>query len=232
MQCQSKLKLTCPAGKLIQISMKNELQNPLKRNKEDTKRRLIHSVGVVMNNHGFKALTISKIAREAQVDRKLIHRYFGGLNGLIECYIVENDYWMIFAGKLKEIITEYNEQSAQLLMTSILVDQFNSFYNGVDMQNLILWELTSKSPLMRSIHNTREMLGKQLLELTDPHFDKSPVNFRAIAALLVGGIYYTVLHTRHNGGMFSDINVTTDKGRNELTVAIGQIVDWAYGAKQ
>ncbi len=64
--------------------MKEPYQIPFKRNKSDTKRRLIPSVGVVMNTQRFKSLTISKIAREAQVDRKLIHWYFGGLNGPIE----------------------------------------------------------------------------------------------------------------------------------------------------
>ncbi|WP_429382258.1 TetR/AcrR family transcriptional regulator [Mucilaginibacter sp. UYCu711] len=67
--------------------MKEDLQNSLKRNKNDTKRRLIGSVGVVIKTYGFNGLTITKIARQAQVDRKLIHRYFGGLNGLIESYI-------------------------------------------------------------------------------------------------------------------------------------------------
>lgn len=210
--------------------MKEPYQIPIKRNKSDTKRRLIQAVGAVMNNQGFKSLTISKIAREAQVDRKLIHRYFGGLNGLIEAYIMENDYWMIFSERLKEAIREYNESSPQPLITSILVDQFNSFNKDVDMQNLILWELTSKSALMRSIHNTREMLGQQLLELTDPHFQESVVDFRAIGALLVGGIYYTILHTRHNGSMFSDIDINSDKGQMQITTAISQIVDWAFNS--
>ena len=53
---------------------------------------------------------------------------------------------------------------------------------------------------MRRIHRTRGLMGQQLLEITDEHLATEVVNFRAIAALLVGGIYYTILHSRHNGG--------------------------------
>src|SRR4051812_26479320 len=104
--------------------MKEDFKNSFKRNKEDTKRRLINAAGVVMNLYGFHALTVSRIAREAQVDRKLIHRYFGGLNGLIEAYIVEKDYWMVFSENLKELIKEYADGSPQQLLTGILIEQF------------------------------------------------------------------------------------------------------------
>jgi AcrR family transcriptional regulator len=211
--------------------MKKPYQNNFKRNKPETMRRIIQSVGIVMKTQGFESLTISKIAREAEVDRKLITRYFGGLNGLIETYIMEKDYWMIFAEQLKAAIKEFNETSPKPLITSILVDQFNSFYKNVDMQNLILWELTSSSKLMRSIHNTREMLGQELLELTDTHFQKTGIDFRAVAALLVGGIYYTILHTRHNGSMFSDVDINSEKGQLQITTAISQVVDWAFTAR-
>lgn len=93
-----------------------------------------------------------------------------------------------------------------------------------------MWEVSTNSPLMRSIHNVRETMGQKLFELTDQHFVNTGVNFRAVAALLVGGIYYTILHTRFNGGIFSDIDLATEEGRDEMLKAIEMIVDWAYQA--
>ncbi|WP_121197670.1 hypothetical protein [Mucilaginibacter gracilis] len=83
---------------------------------------------------------------------------------------------------------------------------------------------------MKSIHNARESMGQKLLETTDAHFNGSKVNFRAIGALLVGGIYYTILHTIHNGGKFSDLDVTSNEGQEQILNAIEQIVGWAYEA--
>lgn len=164
----------------------NELQTV--KNKELTKRKLIWALGEIIKLDGFDSLSASKVARKAEVDRKLINRYFGGLNQLIEAYVVENDYWLLFTEHINDLLKSNNFPGSKELITSVLQNQFNYFYAEKDMQRLILWELTTNSPLMKSIHNARESMGQKLLSLTDLHFKDSNVNFRAIGALIVGGI--------------------------------------------
>ena len=198
------------------------------RNKEQTKRKLIQAVGEIIKTEGFSNLKISKIAKKAEVNRKLVYRYFGTLDYLIETYVVENDYWMVFSNQMKEMLRQHNYGSSQELITSILQNQFKFFMSQKEMQRLILWELSVNSPLMRSIHNARESLGQNFLELADEHFGNSKVNFKAVAALLVGGIYYTVLHTTYNGSTFTGLDINSQAGNDEILKAIGQIVGWAY----
>jgi len=198
------------------------------KNKAETKRRLIQAVGEIIKEDGFENLKISTVARKAEVDRKLIYRYFGNLNYLIEAYIAENDYWLIFTENMKERIAKNKYAHSQDLISDVLQNQFKFFSSEKNMQRLILWELSADSPVMRSIHNVRESVGQQFLELTDDHFQGSSVNFRAVSALLVGGIYYTVLHTIFNGGSFSDIDIRSEQGQQEMLKAIDQIVEWAY----
>lgn len=69
--------------------------------------------------------------------------------------------------------------------------------------------------MTKSTHNARESAGQELLEMTDLHFKNNPVNFRAIAALLVGGIYYVVLHTQSNGGQFCGLDITSKNAQME-----------------
>jgi AcrR family transcriptional regulator len=198
------------------------------KDKENTKLKLVQAVGKIIKEEGFSNLRISRIAKIAEVDRKLIYRYFGSLNYLVEAYILENDYWMVFRDKMKQMLTSKEFGGSEDLIIEVLQNQFKFFSSQKEMQRLILWELSVKSPLMRSIHNTRESMGQEFLELTDPHFEGGKVNFRAVAALLVGGIYYTILHTINNGGSFAGIDLTTDAGKENILKAIGQIVDWAY----
>ncbi|EHQ24755.1 TetR/AcrR family transcriptional regulator [Mucilaginibacter paludis] len=198
------------------------------KNKEETKRRFINAVGEILKNEGYSALGVNNIARKAGVNKGLLYRYFGKLEYLIEAYVVENDYWMTFSNKLNEFISNNKSLSSQHLVTQILQNQYKFFLSEPEMQRLIHWELSGDCRLMTSIHNARESNGQKLLEMTDKDFENTKVNFRAIAALLVGGIYYTILHTRFNGGMFCDIDLMSANGQNEILKSIEQIVGWAF----
>jgi len=198
------------------------------KNKELTKRKLVVAVGEILKSDGYKGLGVNRIAKQAGVNKKLIYRYFGNVNYLIETYVIENDYWLKFSKLILERTEQGSPASLQAFIADLLKNQFSYFLNEKEMQRLILWEISTNSPLMKSIHNARESAGQGLLEMTDPHFKNHAVNFRAIAALLVGGIYYIVLHIQSNGGQFCDLDISSENAQKELMRAIDQIVGWAF----
>ena len=199
-----------------------------KKSKEMTMRRLIDAVGEIFRTSGYAGLGVNKVAKVAGVSKKLIYRYFISFDRLVEAYVVETDYWMRFADHMRDLQVPKEMSDLKRQISHVLKNQFLYFHQDKEMQQLILWELSAKSDLMRSIHHTREAMGQQFLEKTDEYLDQQVINFRAIAALLVGGIYYTVLHTRFNGGMFSDIDLATDKGKNDILAAIDLVIDMAF----
>ncbi|SHM93920.1 TetR/AcrR family transcriptional regulator [Mucilaginibacter sp. OK098] len=200
------------------------------KDKEQTKRKLIDAVGIIIKTKGFSGVRISKVARQAGVDRKLVYRYFGNLDNLTETYVTENDFWMLFADKLKTVSKELDPSNSKLFISDTLQMLFKFFLKEQEMQNLILIELAGSYPIMRSIHNVRENIGHEILERTDDHFKNSDINFRAVAALLVGGIYYIILHTRKNGYHFADLDLKSEEGTQAIIETVAKIVDWAYGA--
>jgi AcrR family transcriptional regulator len=198
------------------------------KNREETERKLKEAVGELIKQKGFNGLKISKIARLADVDRKLVYRYFRGLNGLVEAYILENDYWMLFSDILKEIIQESGPGKHQATIVAILQNQFRYFYSGQEMQRLILFEISQQNNMMQSIHKAREAHGQVMFERLSTHFADTNVDIRAITALLIGGIYYAILHARFNGGMISDIDINTEAGQQSILSALDQIIGWAF----
>lgn len=56
------------------------------RNRLQTEKKLINSVGEIIKKDGYTKLNIQNIAKEAGVDRKLVYTYFGNLDNLVEEY--------------------------------------------------------------------------------------------------------------------------------------------------
>jgi hypothetical protein len=144
------------------------LHTSAKDNKEGAKRRIIRAVGEILKTEGYSGLRVTKIARKAGVDRKLIGKYFTSLNRLIGAFILENDYWMIFKDKVKDILNGCDYADSESLITDSLQNQFKFYFTGKVMQTLILLEISGAGPLLHSIHNAKERLGQKLLELTPP----------------------------------------------------------------
>ena len=103
------------------------LSTPI-RNKDQTKRKLIEAVGEIIKTNGYIGLGVNKIAKTAGVDKKLIYRYFGNINYLIECYLNENDYWIVLSNKFNEDIDQNSDPNIEALVTGYLQNNFKFFY--------------------------------------------------------------------------------------------------------
>jgi AcrR family transcriptional regulator len=199
------------------------------KDKDQTKQKIINAVGEIFKKEGHKALYIARIARQAGVDRSLIYQYFGkDVKKLIEAYIMQKDYWLKFFKKINEQVSKSNYENGKDLVIDVLLKQWQYFSSDLEMQHLILWELSGDSDLMRSIHNTRELMGESILELADQRFKDTIVKFRPIAVLLLGGIYYANIHTLYNGKIMCGFDIKALQGQIDMMKAIQQIIEWAY----
>nr|WP_199082461.1 TetR/AcrR family transcriptional regulator [Pedobacter sp. ASV19] len=202
------------------------------KDKEQTKQKLISSVGAIIRSKGYQGLGVNAIAREAGVDKKLIYRYFGNVDTLIETYVVQKDYWLSFNKKIEESIEKITRKDdLALIITTIFEKQFEYFFDEEEMQKIILWEISEKTELMNSLCRVKENFGDKLFAETDKFFLNSNVNFRSISALLVGGIYYLILHSKKNDCKACGIDINTEEGKNEIRKAIRQIVHWSLNLR-
>eukprot|EP01132_Coremiostelium_polycephalum_P018115 gene18115-21614_t len=203
------------------------------KNKELTMQKLISSVGCIIRNKGYKGLGVNAIAREAGVHKKLIYRYFGTVDQLIETYVIEKDYWLSFNKKIEESLPQIDQQNdLEEILASILEKQFEFFFNEEEMQKIILWEISEETVLLNGICKVREEFGDLILNKTDEFFKGSGTNLRAVCALLVCGIYYMVLHAKKNDSTICGINVNSDQGKAEISKTIRQVIKWSFDLKK
>jgi hypothetical protein len=199
------------------------------RNKERTKSNLISALGKILEKDGFPGLSISRVAEVAKVDRRLIYDYFGSLEGLVRAYLNANDYWKISPEEVGEIVKTNREDGGKTLAYNVLENQFDSLIKSEEMRRIITWGLSQKLPILKELDLKREDIGNQILsEVFDEHFQDSDKNFRAMYALLMGGIYYLTLHTQMQENPFCGIDLQKPSGQNEIKKALKQLIDFAY----
>jgi AcrR family transcriptional regulator len=199
------------------------------KDRDETKQKIINAVGEIFRVEGQKGLYIARIARQAGVDRSLIYQYFGkDVKEIVEEYIIQKDYWMKFFDKINADVAKTSYESGKELIIDVLQKQWLYFSSDPELQHLILWELGGDSDLMRSIHNTRELMAESILELAQQRFEGTPVKFKPIAVLLLGGIYYANIHAIYNGNMMCGMDIKSTEGQADMMQAIRQVIEWAY----
>jgi AcrR family transcriptional regulator len=194
-------------------------------------RKLIDAVGEILKEKGYAGLGINRIALRAGVSKELIYRYYEGVNNLVKTYIHSKDYWLPLFDQIRlDAALVKGEQEVLEIFISLFQEQFRFFFKEPEMQKFILWQISEINPLMRSISEKRESEGAKLLALTEDHFRDSGINFKVVAALLLGGIYYVVLHASANKSTVAGIDANLERDREEILRTIEQILNWAWEA--
>jgi len=199
------------------------------RNKERTKANLVTALGKILKKDGFSGLSITRVADVAKVDRRLIYDYFGGLEGLVKEYLNNNDYWNIQPEEVSKIVEISRTDAGKALAYRVLENQFDSLINSEEMRRIITWGLSEKLPVLKDLDLKRENIGDQLLrEVFDGAFDHSDKNFRAMYAILMGGVYYLTLHSKMQENPFCGIDLQQPSGQEEIKKALKQFIELAY----
>ncbi|GAA4206008.1 TetR/AcrR family transcriptional regulator [Pedobacter jeongneungensis] len=198
------------------------------RNKERTKQKLIDSLGVILIENGFKGLNVMQVAAKANVDRKLVYKYFGGLEGLVREYLFTKDYWRFSDEQTAQVIELTKADAGKKMAYQLLEDQLNALMANEEMRKIVTWGLSEDFEPLKELNREREEVGEKLFAAVyDSHFKDSDKNIRAIEAILISGIYYLSLYAQTNG-TFCGIDVKAEQGQEEIKRSLKQIIDWAY----
>ena len=198
------------------------------RNRAATENRLKDAVKTLIVAGGFGALTPSAIGRQAGVDKMLIYRYFGGLEGLIKAVATEpgffpdvtelagGDIEAARALPLPDRIAAVTEAYAKALMGRPMVLE------------LMVWEMVERNALTAIMEEQRERAGLQLTaELFWDAGDPQATN--AIAAILGAAMSYLVLR-RRKIRLFNGIDLRSEAGWSLLRAAVQRMAGTSSSA--
>lgn len=199
------------------------------RDKERTMLKLIAAVGEIIKNEGYTALGVNNIAKKAEVNKKLIYRYFdNNVNNLIETYVKTKDYWIGLSGDMEKLMAESQIDNGRPMVKTILKTHLSFFYTEEEMQKIVIWETSEKNKLMKEVGLKREAFGEEVFKLLLPHFEKTDVDFRAIIALQVSGIIFMVLQAKASGNPFCGIDINNPTDMDRILKSLDQLTDLLY----
>ncbi|WP_143053821.1 TetR/AcrR family transcriptional regulator [Parapedobacter koreensis] len=197
------------------------------KSKARTMSKLIMAVGKVLNRKGYTGLTVSNIAKEAKVNRKLVYLYFGNAENLIEAYILGKDYWQFDAkNSIESILEKKNTGQEDLLM--LLKNQFKAVFKNPELQKIILWEISESNALMQKIASERDKISDKLVQFVHPKLISEKVDLPAIVSLLIGGAYYLPIHATNNGSTICGIDINENVGEERVLRAFEQVINLCY----
>ena len=168
------------------------------RNREETRRRLIQAVGTLLSEHGFTALGVNAVARQAGVDKVLIYRYFGGLAGLMGAFGREGDFWP----SVDELAGGDIETFAQLPLEEKVTRFAYHFVDAIQRrpltQEIMAWEMSASNALTEALHKIRSEQGMLLVKRVRLHFNQPNIDLGGILGIFGSAINYLVIRTRHS----------------------------------
>lgn len=199
------------------------------RDKDRTKNKMIQAVGKVLLKKGYTGLNASTIAKEAEVDKRLVWTYFGGLDPLVEEYISRRNFWKFTATDSINDLLGTNNGIKKEQVSDLLKSQFEALLYDNVLQRIIHWELSENKSFLRNISNQREAIGEELFKHIAHQFNNETKQIRAITALLIGGIYYLALHGKVNGSLFCGLDINKEEDKLLINKTIEEIIAFAFG---
>ena len=183
------------------------------RDRRSTEEGIVHAVGALIAREGFGKVGVNAIAREAGVDKVLIYRYFGGLDGLIAEYARSRDFWPT----IDELTGGDPEAFRRIPIVERAVLFFRNYLRAIRSrpltQEILAWETIKRNEIMDQLETARLELARQSWALFGG-MESNPVP-PALPAMLIAGVQYLTIRARVSR-WFAGLDIQSEAGWREV----------------
>ncbi|MBU1238674.1 TetR/AcrR family transcriptional regulator [Myxococcota bacterium] len=193
-----------------------------KRSSEETKSTILQTLCNILVENGFNTLDVASLAREARIDRALIYRYFGSMDGLLQKVAEKTAIWI----STKEMVQKSYDSTRSMASnyTAFLTTIIDSLRAKPLAREVVKWELVEPNRLTRLLDFYRENQMLEVYKLLGlPLTEDQTCDRAAISAVLIGGIIYLAIKSK-SSNTFGGVDISTDEGWERLKGAIADVV--------
>jgi len=194
------------------------------RDRDATALRLIAALERVLSRDGFRGLGVNAVAREAAVDKVLIYRYFGDLDGLVEAFGQRLDLWI---GEQSAAPAPAAADGYAARMRQMFREYAKSLRANRTLRQILAWELVDSSPIMRKLDASRSRaVAAWFARARAAQTAPTGVDAAAVNTLLIAGLHYLALR-EESIGSFAGMNLRDPASWARLETAADRLLDCA-----
>jgi AcrR family transcriptional regulator len=192
--------------------------NKIERDREATEQRLIDTIGKIVAENGFEKVGINAVAKQSDVSKILIYRYFGSVDGLMAAYIRQHD----ILTNLPLALPSRKELPA--FLKKLYQTQIKQLRSNPTLRRLYRWELSSNNEMVAEIREQREKLGRELTVKVSKLTGLPKKEVEVMAAIISASITYLVMleefYPHYNG-----IAINKNSGWKQISKGIDALID-------
>lgn len=197
----------------------------MERNRSQTEQRLINAAEELIIEKGFEKLGVRAVADKAGVDKTLIYRYFSSLDGLIYECLKKQDFWINVPIEIPELV------NVKDYIKELFRRQIFELRNNTILKRILRWELSNDNAFVTKLRNQREENGLKRIEKISEITNIPVEELATLSSIITGGICYLVM-AGETCQYFNGIDVTNDKGWEQLIEGINKMIDLTYKDNQ
>ncbi len=189
-----------------------------KRDKSRTKGKILKALEEVIEQSGADKIGVNLIARTAGVNKVLIYRYFGGVEGLMENYVKSGQFTTPVGDAFIESyssphLSDRGDAWRQLMQTTI-----SDLTSRKATRELIRWELATGKTLLTEVRNESAV---NIVEKVGALSNSKDMH--ALLSVLTAGVYYLAAASDFREKML-DVELQTEEGWERISNAISDII--------
>jgi len=196
------------------------------RDRGASARALVGAAAEVLGEAGFQGFGVNAVARAADLDKQLIYRYFGGVEGLIAA--VGEEVAQRLAERLAPLAALGEAKTYREMVERMALGLMQALRDDKLLQRIAAWEIADASPLVQTLTRARSKVMTQWIagmrgELTPPAHVDAP----ALNAFIIAAVQHLVLAGAASG-QFAGMKLANDKDWERVRGVAKQIVASVY----
>lgn len=189
------------------------------RDRNATEAGIVSAAERILLRDGWTGLNVQTLAAEAGVDRKLIYRYFEGIEGVVERLAARLDLWLgdTLASEPPSEATTYRQFAHETLIAYLRALRASPL-----IQQLLVWEMVEDSPLLRRLELARSGVMQAWVEARRPRLAlPAEGDVVALNIVLLAAVQHLALAASRRG-MFGGVTLD-EAGWTRVETAIADL---------